>query len=259
MTTADVMLLVDMERAADMERPSGASVAELQARRELEAKLYREGLTLEQISTIVGRNIGTIHGDLKKLGVEMRKQGPPKGTQRTWGRKHSPPTPRPCARCGVVFTPHHALDVGKFCSKLCHNRANAEAQGHKKGEWRTCLLPSCGKSFWKYASQLELSRGDFCSPTCWGEYRWTPASGGESVKPLIKANAERGRFGGRARQVYSGRWAGKYGHLGGRPRGELSDAQVAEIKSLAGQGWGRRAIANRLLVSERLVRNVLGT
>jgi DNA-binding NarL/FixJ family response regulator len=32
---------------------------------------------------------------------------------------------------------------------------------------------------------------------------------------------------------------------------------IAEIRKLAAGGWGRRAIANRLKVSERLVRNVL--
>jgi len=63
---------------------------------------------------------------------------------------------------------------------------------------------------------------------------------------------------GRARQRWQGRWAGKkYGKLGGRPQVVATAEQRTEIENLAAQGWGRRAIANRLLVSERLVRNVL--
>jgi hypothetical protein len=245
-----------MERAADKERPSGASVAKLQARRELEAKLYREGLTLEQISTIVEINIGTIHGDLRKLGVELRKRGPAKGTERPALRKHPPPTPRPCARCGEVFTPHHALDVGKFCSRLCHNSANAEAQGHKKGEWRTCLLPTCGKSFWKYASQLELSRGAFCSPTCWGKFRWTPQSGGESVKPLIKS-----RFGGRERQKHLGRFGslkppGPGAPDRGRPKTNVDEAEVRELHRLH-PTWSPKMIAENVGTSRDTVRRIL--
>jgi hypothetical protein len=224
----------------------------------LEAKLYQEGLTLEQIAKIVDRNIATIHHDLRFVGVELRKPGPAKGTPRPALRKHPLPTPRPCsyAPCGKVFTPAHSTLPGKFCSKLCHNRANAEAQGHKKGEWRTCLLPTCGKSIWKYASQLKLSRGDFCSPTCWGKYRWTPASGGESVKPLIKANAERGRFSGQARQHYGRRFAAQYGKQGGRAKG-YNEEQAEWVSELRRLNYTYGEISDRVGVHRETVRRIL--
>jgi hypothetical protein len=50
---------------------------------------------------------------------------------------------------------------------------------------------------------------------------------------------------------------GRYGALGGRPRTEVTDAQRSEIRDLSERGWGRRAIASRLLLSPRAVRNVL--
>jgi hypothetical protein len=251
-----------MQRAADTERPSRPNVAELQARRGLEAKLYQEGLTYEQISEIVGLNIATIHYDLKKLGVESRKPGPAKGTPRPALRKHPPPTPRPCARCGEVFTPGHATHVGKFCSRLCHNSANAESQGHKHGEWRTCLR--CGDRFWKYDSQMRLTttRGDFCSPRCWGRYRWTPQSGGESVMPLIEANAARGHFGGAAKRKHLGRLASlKAPSPGAPPRGrpkiEVDEAQVLELRRLH-PTWSPQMIAEAVGTSRGTVRRILG-
>jgi hypothetical protein len=50
---------------------------------------------------------------------------------------------------------------------------------------------------------------------------------------------------------------GRYGALGGRPPSVVTEAQRQEIEQLASQGWGRRAISNRLLISERAIRNVL--
>jgi hypothetical protein len=242
----------DTALAAQGSLGHGADV--IAERRQLEARLYQEGLTLKQVGAIVGRSESVVMHDLAVLGIERRAA---RGRGRT--PVHPPPTPRPCAYCGTIFTPRHSLAVGKFCSRLCGNRAKAEAQGHKRGEWRTCL--QCGKEFWRYRSQLELPqvRGDFCTPKCWGSYRWLQ-SDGSSARPLVEANIERGHFGGRARQHWFGRWGGqKAGHLGGRPSALLSDEQQSEIKKLAAQGWGRRAIANRLLVSEWAVRNALSS
>jgi hypothetical protein len=70
----------------------------------------------------------------------------------------------------------------------------------------------------------------------------------------------RGSNAGRTKQIWLGRWEGRrYGKLGGRPEATLTAAQRAEVERLRAQGWGRRAIAGRLLVSERAVRNVLGS
>lgn len=69
-------------------------------------------------------------------------------------------------------------------------------------------------------------------------------------------------WGGLARQRWGGRWAAKKPPgLGALPRGRqpitLDETVVEEIRTLSAQGWGRRAISNRLLVSERAVRNIL--
>jgi len=230
-------------------KPGADAITE---RRKLGAKLYQQGLTLKQVGAIVGRSESVVMHDLEVLGIKRR---PDRGRGRA--PIHPPPTPRPCAYCGEVFTPPHSLNVGKFCSRLCHNRANAQAQAHTRGEWRTCL--QCGKEFWRYRSQLELpqGRGDFCSRQCWGKFRWLK-SDGSSARPLIEANMERGHFGGRARQRWLGRWGGSTaGHLGGRPIASVTDAQRAQIKKLDARGWGRRTIANQLGLSEWAVRNVL--
>jgi DNA invertase Pin-like site-specific DNA recombinase len=64
--------------------------------------------------------------------------------------------------------------------------------------------------------------------------------------------------GGRIAQRWLGRWDGRaFGHLGGRPKAIATEAQSVEIYRLAASGWGRRAIATRLRLSERLVRNAL--
>jgi hypothetical protein len=225
-------------------------------RRQLEAKLYQQGLTLKQVGEIVGRSESVVMHDLEVLGIERRNErgrGP--------ARVHPPPTPRACAYCGEIFTPRHSLAVGKFCTRLCHNRANAEAQEHKRGEWRACL--ECGKQFWRYRSQLELPqvRGDFCSPQCWGSYRWSK-SDGSSARPLIEANTERGHFGTDARREWLGCFAGRKapgpgGQPRGRPRLEPSRDLVEQIEKLAARGDGRRTIANKLACSEYLVRRVL--
>jgi hypothetical protein len=77
--------------------------------------------------------------------------------------------------------------------------------------------------------------------------------GDGKVKPYFK---------GSTRQAHLGRQnATKPPAPGGRPRGRerlvATDGQKAEIEKLAAAGWGRRAIANRLQLSERLVRNIL--
>jgi hypothetical protein len=64
--------------------------------------------------------------------------------------------------------------------------------------------------------------------------------------------------GGRVAQRWLGRWKGReHGASGGRPRLVATEPEHAEIRRLAGQGWGRRAIASRLRLSEWLVRTVL--
>jgi hypothetical protein len=66
--------------------------------------------------------------------------------------------------------------------------------------------------------------------------------------------------GGRVAQRWLGRWKGReHGSNGGRPRLVATAPEQAEIRRLADQGWGRRAIATRLRLSEWFVRTVLDT
>jgi DNA-binding CsgD family transcriptional regulator len=96
----------------------------------------------------------------------------------------------------------------------------------------------------------------FLGPADWARFRWDhrfdPAM---NLEPLMRAG-----WPGRARQRNLGRMhADKPPSIGARPRGrpaaELTAAQRAEVQLLQTQRWGRRAIARRLGVSERAVRN----
>jgi hypothetical protein len=86
--------------------------------------------------------------------------------------------------------------------------------------------------------------------------------GGPLVDPLL--DPEKKYFKGRTRQ----KWkciqnATKAPRPGALPRGRerlaATDEQRAEIERLSAAGWGRRAIANRMQLSERLVRNTLAS
>ncbi len=162
-------------------------------------------------------------------------------------RKHPKPSKRVCAfeGCERRFTPtgpQLSRGQGTYCSKTC------EGAARRKRELVRCA--HCGDEF-SISSKLHRQGQRFCSRSCWHRYRWRH---GVAVSPELLA----GKTMGRARQRWQGRWAGKkYGKLGGRPQVVATAEQRTEIENLAAQGWGRRAIANRLLVSERLVRNVL--
>jgi hypothetical protein len=241
---------------------NGDVTTEVAERRELEAKLYLQGLTLKQIGETVSRSESVVMDDLARLGIERRRPGAAAGSVSAMRpRKHPPPTPRPCEYCGEVFTPGHATHVGKYCSRLCGNRAKAEAQGHKRGEWRTCL--NCGETFWRYQSQMALAqvRGDFCLRKCWGDYRWR-RSDGASLRNFIEARTELGLFGADARREWLGRFGGrKAPGPGGQPRGRpivaTSPEKVARVHELAARGRGRRTIAQDVDLSEYTVRKIL--
>jgi hypothetical protein len=208
--------------------------------------LYRdEGLRLEDVARLFGTSTPTICSVLEANGVSRRRGGSPPRLPR--------PEPKICANegCDTEFTPKPAQAArgdGHYCSRSCANQATAHRlRPRTTGEYVTC--PVCGRSRWYWAS--DIARGNrFCSPQCWGRYRWEHGLIAKwwLARPLS----------GLTRQRWLGRWEGRrFGELGGRPRASVSEVQRDEIQNLSDQGWGRRAIASRLLVSERAVRNVL--
>ncbi len=248
--------------------------------------LYADGVSLDKIGAryhVAGKKARSA---IEARGVPIRTAG-----QR---RRYPDPEERTCAGdgCDVRFTPtpsKAAQGEGRYCSKACSARVASAISNElrKNGEFVTC--PGCGGS--RYLSASRLERGSrycssecyhlacrkgpspaprqclscsktftprfpafdatyFCSRTCWALYRRSDRP--ETLVPLMRT------FAPRIRQKALGRLLGApAGRLGGRPRVTLTEAQRAEVAQLDAQGWGRRAIANRLLVSEWAVRNAL--
>jgi DNA-binding NarL/FixJ family response regulator len=96
-----------------------------------------------------------------------------------------------------------------------------------------------------------------CSQSCRSRYRFRVAYDmPDGFAPLTAVVS------GPSRQKWGGRRASrKAPAAGGLPRGRqpvrLTDEQLAEVTRLVARGWGRRAIAKHLLVSEWAVRAVL--
>lgn len=160
------------------------------------------------------------------------------------------PEEKICARCGRTFTRSEVPDQSlahwlkrRFCSNECFCP--------ERGQSRTCSV--CGKPF------LPSYRADPSRRCCCGSHGQRLRFEAGNVAPAFVE-----RMPGRARQRWGGRWgATKPPAPGANPRGrpsiEITDEQHAEILKLAGQRWGRRAIATRLQLSERTIRNVLGS
>jgi hypothetical protein len=204
--------------------------------------LYLGGSTLEAIGSLYNVSLQTVAAILDANQVPRRTAGAP--------RIYPVAEERTCANdgCKVRFTPKAyqlARGDGRYCSYRCRNQATLRGR-RVRGEWVTC--PECGRVRW-YAA-CEIARGNrFCSLSCWGQYRFKHG--------LYSPRFVQPSWSGPVRQTFLGRAAGRFGKLGGRPRAEVTETQRAEIVKLAAQQWGRRAIANRLLLSERAVRNVL--
>lgn len=184
-----------------------------------------------------------LQDDLRELGYGHRL-----------ARKHPPPAPRSCETCGEEFTPdgHQASQPGwgRFCSRACHYASRYVAEL----EERVCMYKGCGKTFTPYPSEaVRPGHGQFCSHRCRQLHAWDV--GMTQARGLVEWWGW-----GRARQRHLGRWEGmKYGQLGGRKAVDLTEGQRAEAVKLRAQGWGRRAIASRLRVSEWAVRKALGS
>jgi DNA-binding XRE family transcriptional regulator len=152
------------------------------------------------------------------------------------------PEVKTCEACGRDYTrsevPNQTLRhwlSRRYCPDGCR---------WPKVEPRNCEF--CGQEF-----QPDENRHLYCPGTSHGQLaRWKRLT--DIPDAVLRALPPR------ARQKWLGRKCGREaGRLGGRPPAQLTPEQQAEVKRLSATGWGRRAIANRLLVSERAVRNAL--
>jgi hypothetical protein len=160
------------------------------------------------------------------------------------------PEEKVCKGCGRTFTrsevPRQPLVhwlAREHCSFTCAHGPPVEP--------RVCARDGCEQIFkpsWNGDPSLR-----HCSVSCAQQDRF---EAGDVAEAFVE------HMPGRSRQRWGGRWnATKPPAPGarrrGRPGAELTAEQRDEIQRLAGRGWGRRAIANQLLLSERAVRNVL--
>lgn len=203
--------------------------------------LYLAGSTLEAIASLYKVSPGTVVTILEANEIPRRAGGNP--------RIYPVAEERSCENdgCDVRFIPTGAQVArgnGRFCSYRC--RSQARKRPRTNGEYVEC--PVCGGTRWWYASDIARGR-TFCSAACWARYRFAHG--------LFSPQFVRPFWSGRARQVWLGRAAGRFGRLGGRPSVLVTDEQRSEIGTLAARGWGRRAIASRVVLSESAVRKAL--
>jgi hypothetical protein len=159
-----------------------------------------------------------------------------------------------CPVCGTTryYNAFKLANGSKYCSSECFHLASRKGPPPAPRE-----CPTCSKIFTPRFPAFADAR--FCSRECWGIYRWQK---NVAIAPLVASMLQRKLLGGRARQRWLGRWAatkppGGGAQPRGRPRIDATAEQQLEIEKLAAIGWGRRSIASRLKVSERMVRHVL--
>jgi hypothetical protein len=224
----------------------GANHDEIAERRRLVVKLHGDGLDSRAIGQRVGVEHTTVLRDLHAMGCSAEAE------REERRRRVAELYPR---RRLAEIADELACDPGTVWNDLVAMGIDRERIGRRAiyeqvGE-RICARDGCERIFTPVAAHAARGWGRFCTPRCSMLHAWATGA------PRCQTWLRRTPVAGRARQQWFGRWAGKYGHLGGRPRVALTEAQRAEIAQLDAQGWGRRAIANRLLVSEWAVRNAL--
>jgi hypothetical protein len=160
----------------------------------------------------------------------------------------------------IDLFPHSAIAELARARAEAHRRhdevlAAARRAGTKprRGELVACAC-ECGRSTYIFGYRLRgrPERRFYASLGCWARHRWKIGAVSRELVTGWPSGS------GRARQRWLGRWDGRrYGHLGGRPKITATDVQIEEIRRLAASGWGRRAIASRLRLSEWAVRRAL--
>ncbi len=149
-----------------------------------------------------------------------------------------------CKRCGRVFTRSEVPN-----QSLAHWLAR-DYCSHECGHGPRVRLRHCDQCAKLYRPHDNGPHRRFCSRRCAQLERWRRLT--DIPRTVLEALPPG------ARQRWIGRLEGRrFGRLGGRPPVRLSDEQLARVKRLRASGWGRRAIATHLGVSERAVRNAL--
>ena len=125
----------------------------------------------------------------------------------------------------------------------------------KRTNGRFVACPNCGTEKWHY--NVQPRPGRFCSRECWGLYRWARGLGG--IVDFVKA----ARYTPATRQRVLGRMSG---HLAigargnGRPPNYTADQQAAVLELREkNPRLGRKALAERIGISEKSVRTILGS
>jgi hypothetical protein len=197
-------------------------------------------------------------------------------------RKHPQPKPRACATCGVVFTPpawRVARGGGKYCSPFCYHEGTRDGpikqlecehcgtpftrqpSNAKNGrgkycsqqchydarrrypipEARVCARPGCDHQFTPKAVNVAVGRGRYCSRECWSADRFRLGLISDGVV---------GRYSGRGRQRWYGRWNGYKGTADGIERGREGGRPPIATKEQAAECWRlRRAGLNHREIS----------
>jgi DNA invertase Pin-like site-specific DNA recombinase len=230
----------------------GASADEIEERRRLVMKLHREGLSAPEIGRRIGVHKTTVLNDLHRMGYSAEAERDE--------RRRRVAELYPQRRLAEIAD-ELGCHLGTVWNDLVEMGIDRERAGRRSvyepADERVCERDGCRKPFTPAAAQAAHDGwGRFCTVRCRALHEW--ATGADKCRAWLKHSPTSGR----ARQRWFGRWAARNPPgLGAFPRGRrpitLDEAVVEEIRTLSAQGWGRRAISNRLLVSERAVRNIL--
>jgi DNA invertase Pin-like site-specific DNA recombinase len=251
----------DVAPAVDATLTTGADEKNLpiEQRRLRVAELYPLGHTDDELAAVFGVSRRAIQRDRAAMNVPGRRTGPRVNELEQQRIKSRRRRVRAAYDAGEKSSAIATAEGVSLYTLWC----DLKATGPRRPAGQQILYPEhagprtcdyCGREFEAKPSRVARGFGETCSNVCKMKRRYRD---GRGVAREMTANLP-----GWARQRLLGRWSGsKPPSVGARPRGRpkviANEAQAAEIQRLAASGWGRRAIASRLCLSERLVRNVL--